>query len=308
MRGRRRASPQPGRLPQRGAASITKVLIANRGEIAVRVARACRDLGITSVAVYSEADRGARTSGPPTRLIFWGAPRPRRATSRSSGSSMPSRARGADAVHPGYGFLAENAAFARAVTGGRRCWVGPPPRRSSSWATRSAAERPPPRPGSPPSPGPTPALSGPEEVVEFGDAFGWPVAIKAAFGGGGRGMRVVASAGEAAEALESAQREAERRFRAARVLPGEVPDLAPPRRGTGLRRHHGNVVHLGTRDCSVQRRHQKLVEEAPAPDLPRSSGRRHGGSRGPRRPGLRVRRTPGQSSSFTRTASSTSWR
>ena len=246
---------------------MKKVLIANRGEIAIRVARACRDAGIASVAVYADPDRDSLhvkaadeayalggTTAAETYLVI--------------GKLLDVAARsGADSVHPGYGFLAENADFAQAVIDAGLTWIGPPPAAIRDLGDKVSARHIAARAGAPQVRGTADPVNGADEVVAFAQEVGLPIAIKAAFGGGGRGLKVARTMEEIPELYDSAVREAVAAFGRGECFVEQYLDSPRHVETQVLADQHGNVVVVSTRDCSLQRRHQKLVEEAPAPFL-----------------------------------------
>ncbi|MFF4404007.1 acetyl/propionyl/methylcrotonyl-CoA carboxylase subunit alpha [Streptomyces sp. NPDC001262] len=246
---------------------MRKVLIANRGEIAVRVARACRDAGIGSVAVYADPDRDALHVRAADEAYALGGDTP--ATSYLDMAKVLAAAAesGADAVHPGYGFLSENAEFAQAVIDAGLTWIGPPPQAIRDLGDKVAARHIAQRAGAPLVAGTPDPVSGAEEVVAFAEEHGLPIAIKAAFGGGGRGLKVARTLEEVPELYDSAVREAVAAFGRGECFVERYLDRPRHVETQCLADKHGNVVVVSTRDCSLQRRHQKLVEEAPAPFL-----------------------------------------
>jgi acetyl-CoA/propionyl-CoA carboxylase biotin carboxyl carrier protein len=246
---------------------VRKVLIANRGEIAVRIVRACRDAGLASVAVYAEQDLDAlHVTMADEAYALEGQSA---AESYLSIEKILKRAAdsGADAIHPGYGFLAENAGFARAVIDAGLTWIGPPPAAIDALGDKVAARRIATLVGAPLAPGTDGPVSGVDEVEAFAARYGLPVAIKAAFGGGGRGLKVAHDTSQIAEMYESAVREAVAAFGRGECFVERYIERPRHVETQCLADQHGGVVVVSTRDCSLQRRHQKLVEEAPAPFL-----------------------------------------
>ena len=247
---------------------LQKILIANRGEIAVRVIRAAREMGIPTVAVYSELDRDALHVRLADEAYALGGQTAAESYINTDVMLDVIRRSGADSVHPGYGFFSENADFARAIGDMGVEFIGPPPSAMDEMSDKVSSRLAAVRGGAPIVPGTTEFAQGPDEIRDFGNEHGWPVCIKAAFGGGGRGMKVVQRAEQVDDAMASAQREAKSFFGRDEVYVERY--LTWPRHVEVqlVGDKHGNCVWISTRDCSAQRRHQKLVEEAPAPGLP----------------------------------------
>lgn len=247
--------------------AISKVLIANRGEIAVRVIRAAADAGLGSVAVYADPDADSLFVQLADEAYALNGATPADSYLDVAKILDIAERSGADAIHPGYGFLAENAEFARAVTAAGLTWIGPPPEAIEKLGDKVAARHIAQKVGAPLVPGTADPVANADEVVAFAKEHGLPIAIKAAFGGGGRGLKVARELDEVAELFESATREAIGAFGRGECFVERYLDKPRHVETQCLADQHGNVVVISTRDCSLQRRHQKLVEEAPAPFL-----------------------------------------
>jgi acetyl-CoA/propionyl-CoA carboxylase biotin carboxyl carrier protein len=246
---------------------VQKVLIANRGEIAVRVIRACKDAGYTSVAVYADPDRDALHVRMADEAFALGGTTPGDSYLLIDKVVDAAKRSGADAVHPGYGFLSENADFAQAVLDAGLTWIGPSPQSIRDLGDKVTARHIALAAGAPLVPGTKDPVSGPDEVVAFAQEHGLPVAIKAAFGGGGRGLKIARTIEEIPDLYDSAVREAVAAFGRGECFVERYLDRSRHVEAQVLADQHGNVIVVGTRDCSLQRRNQKLVEEAPAPFL-----------------------------------------
>ena len=242
-----------------------KVMVANRGEIAVRIFRTLRELEIGTVAIYSEADRGSLHAASADEAFLVGPGPPAESYLHQERILAVAKRAGAEAIHPGYGFLAENASFARAVEEEGLVWIGPPPEAIELMGSKVAARERMASAGVPIVPGTTEAVETADEVVRLGEEYGWPIAIKASAGGGGKGLKVVPGPEEAERALAAARREGESYFSDPTAYVEKFIEDPRHVEVQVLADGHGNVVHLGERDCTIQRRHQKIVEETPSP-------------------------------------------
>ena len=250
-----------------GAPLFDKVLIANRGEIACRIIRSCRKLGIRSVAVFSEADAGAQHVRQADEAYAIGGPRPQDSYLRGDAIIDVARRAGAQAIHPGYGFLSENADFAEAVVAAGMVFIGPSAASMRKMGSKAGAKDLMAAHGVPVVPGYTGEDQTPSLLQREADRIGYPLMIKAAFGGGGKGMRIVRAADEFAAALESCQRESKNAFGRDRVMLERYVQEPRHIEFQVFADRHGQTVHLGERECSAQRRYQKIIEESPSPFL-----------------------------------------
>lgn len=246
---------------------FSKILVANRGEIALRVIRAARELGIPTVAIYSEADRNSLHVRFADEAVCIGPPAARDSYLHIPNVISAAEITDADAIHPGYGFLAENISFATAVQGHGLTFIGPEPHHLATFGDKLSAKAAARAAGVPLLPGSPGAVSDVEEAVAFAERIGYPVLLKAAFGGGGKGMRVVEDEAALRRAFDLTQAEAEAAFGNGAVFVERFVSRPRHVEVQVAADKHGNAIHLGTRDCSLQRRHQKIIEEAPAPGL-----------------------------------------